>query len=180
MHLLFANWLSMSIALAALAGVIVVVIALVRQRHDMVRTAQAITDAAQVSAKAVAETAAEKAAKAAARKETQTATEPVIATQQKLDEQFSALEKTQQALEQSFAELRQQQEALQAQQKSLQDMQNSLEERQADVEEQTPESRFYQRAAKLVEKGASVEDLMKDCEIPRNEAELLISLHRRD
>ena len=111
---------------------------------------------------------------------------PLSLAQQDINHQFAQLEKRQQALEASFANLREQQHALSAQQAQLSELQQRLaasqarlETRQAEVEEQTPESRFYQRAAKLVEKGASVEDLMVECEIPRNEAELLISLHRR-
>lgn len=176
MEWIFTQWLGLSLALAALAGVVVVVIALVRQRQDLANMAQAVTDAAQASAKAVATQAAKREAESA----TRALTKPVLETQTQLDKQFSDLQAQQATLNESFSALQAQQQVLEELLSALQQQQTALEERQANVEEQTPESRFYQRAAKLVEKGASVEDLMKDCEIPRNEAELLISLHRRD
>ena len=42
-----------------------------------------------------------------------------------------------------------------------------------------PDNRLYSKAAKLVNSGASVEELMEECELPRAEAELLFSLHKQ-
>ena len=39
-----------------------------------------------------------------------------------------------------------------------------------------PDSRLYSRAARMVELGAGLDEVMAECEIPKAEAELLISL----
>lgn len=54
-----------------------------------------------------------------------------------------------------------------------------IDARQGELELQDPESKLYSRAAKMAEKGASVEDIMADCEIPKIEAELIVSLRGR-
>ena len=56
----------------------------------------------------------------------------------------------------------------------------SLVERQEQFDNSEPESRLYSKANKMAAKGATVEELMHDCELPRAEAELLVSLHNRD
>lgn len=61
---------------------------------------------------------------------------------------------------------------------SLEQANTDLQSRLQEVAEQDPESRQYQRAAKLVASGASVEELMQECELPRAEAELLMSVHK--
>lgn len=50
---------------------------------------------------------------------------------------------------------------------------------QEEIINMDPDSRIYSTAAKLVSTGASVEDLMRECDLPRGEAELLISLHNK-
>lgn len=42
-----------------------------------------------------------------------------------------------------------------------------------------PEAKIYSRAVKMVELGADIEEIMRECELPRAEAELLISLHNK-
>jgi hypothetical protein len=54
-----------------------------------------------------------------------------------------------------------------------------LELQQEDIINMDPDHRVYSTAAKLVSTGASVEDLMRECDLPRGEAELLISLHNK-
>ncbi|MGL4206715.1 MAG: DUF2802 domain-containing protein [Aeromonadaceae bacterium] len=49
-------------------------------------------------------------------------------------------------------------------------------ERQQELVQQDPDGRLYSRAAKMVELGAGLEEVMAECEIPKAEAELLISL----
>lgn len=44
---------------------------------------------------------------------------------------------------------------------------------------QDPQTKLYGHAMKMVELGATVEDLMKECDLPRGEAELLVSLHTK-
>ena len=47
------------------------------------------------------------------------------------------------------------------------------------LQEQQPEDKLYSRAFKLVELGAPVEEIIKECDIPRAEAEMLISIHQK-
>lgn len=51
--------------------------------------------------------------------------------------------------------------------------------KQEELAEQDPQSRFYNQAAKLVAAGATIEDVMRECDIPKAEAELLFSLHQK-
>ncbi len=41
-----------------------------------------------------------------------------------------------------------------------------------------PEDKLYSRAFKLVAKGADLEEVMIECELPRAEAEMLMSMHQ--
>jgi hypothetical protein len=43
---------------------------------------------------------------------------------------------------------------------------------------QQPQDKLYSRAFKLVELGADIEEVVRECEIPLAEAEMLISIHR--
>ena len=52
-------------------------------------------------------------------------------------------------------------------------------ENQQNLVAQAPENRLYTRAVKMVELGASIEELMAECELPRAEAELLLNLHKK-
>ncbi|MEG3754624.1 DUF2802 domain-containing protein [Psychromonas arctica] len=56
---------------------------------------------------------------------------------------------------------------------------NKIQEHQVDLVASAPENRLYTRATKMVELGASIEELMLECELPRAEAELLLNLHRK-
>lgn len=44
---------------------------------------------------------------------------------------------------------------------------------------QQPEDKLYTRAQKLVELGADVAEIMRECDIPRAEAEMLLAVHRK-
>lgn len=50
---------------------------------------------------------------------------------------------------------------------------------QQDIVEQDPQSRFYSKGVRLVSQGASIEELMQECEMPLAEAELLFNLHNK-
>jgi len=54
----------------------------------------------------------------------------------------------------------------------------SLDEIQQEMNVQAPENKLYSRAVKMVELGAGIEEVMLECELPKAEAELLLSLHR--
>ena len=45
--------------------------------------------------------------------------------------------------------------------------------------EQDSQSRFYSKGAKLISQGASVDDIMRECDMPVAEAELLFNLHNK-
>lgn len=61
----------------------------------------------------------------------------------------------------------------------LDEVVKKTQENQMDLVASTPENKLYTRATKMVELGASIEELMSDCELPRAEAELLYNLHRK-
>lgn len=74
-----------------------------------------------------------------------------------LDQRVLTLENELQQLQSAYTELAEQQQAL-----SLSD----------------PESKIYTRAMKMVQLGADLEEIMRECELPRAEAELLFNLHQ--
>ena len=41
-----------------------------------------------------------------------------------------------------------------------------------------PESKMYSRAMKMVQLGADLDEIIRECELPRAEAELLYNLHQ--
>ncbi len=60
--------------------------------------------------------------------------------------------------------------------KKFQDFQESVErlsDKQADLELKEPEGRMYSRAKKMIQLGAGLEEVVRECEIPLPEAELL-------
>ena len=54
----------------------------------------------------------------------------------------------------------------------------ALNEVQQEMRVQTPEKKLDSRAVKMVELGAGIEEIMQECELPKAEAELLLSLHK--
>ncbi|MBL4629640.1 MAG: DUF2802 domain-containing protein [Paraglaciecola sp.] len=56
---------------------------------------------------------------------------------------------------------------------------DALQSAQQNLVEQDPQSRFYSKGTKLISQGASLEDVMRECDMPRAEAELLFNLHNR-
>jgi len=51
-------------------------------------------------------------------------------------------------------------------------------DRQQELTMQDPDRKLYSRAAKMVELGADLDEVMSECELPKAEAELLISLRK--
>ena len=47
------------------------------------------------------------------------------------------------------------------------------------IQSQQPEDKLYSRAFKLVQLGADIEEVMKECDIPRAEAEMLMAVHHK-
>lgn len=62
--------------------------------------------------------------------------------------------------------------------KSLEVAMQQIYDRQQELTMQDPERRLYSRAAKMVELGAELDEVMSECELPKAEAELLISLRK--
>ncbi|KRS22745.1 hypothetical protein AAY72_01095 [Alishewanella sp. WH16-1] len=88
----------------------------------------------------------------------QTETEELRAGVIGVGQRVLVIQEQQQRLQQELAELQEQQQAL-----ALSD----------------PESKIYSRAVKMVELGADLEEIIRECELPRAEAELLFNLHRQ-
>ncbi len=42
-----------------------------------------------------------------------------------------------------------------------------------------PEAKLYSRAVKMIELGADLDEVMRECELPQGEAELLFSMHQK-
>ena len=63
--------------------------------------------------------------------------------------------------------------------KQLESIVKQTQENQLNLVAQAPENRLYTRAVKMVELGASIEELMIECELPRAEAESLLNLHKK-
>lgn len=68
---------------------------------------------------------------------------------------------------------------IQEQQQLLQQELAALQQQQQAMSLSDPESKIYSRAVKMVELGADLEEIIRECELPRAEAELLFNLHRQ-
>ncbi|MBQ4831760.1 DUF2802 domain-containing protein [Pseudoalteromonas sp. MMG010] len=56
---------------------------------------------------------------------------------------------------------------------------NELLQNQEAQKYEDPDAKIYSRAVKMVELGADLEEVIRECELPRAEAELLMTLHRQ-
>ena len=54
-----------------------------------------------------------------------------------------------------------------------------LMQQQAAQKYDDPDAKIYSRAVKMVELGADLDEVIRECELPRAEAELLFSLHKQ-
>ncbi|WP_410007664.1 DUF2802 domain-containing protein [Pseudoalteromonas holothuriae] len=54
-----------------------------------------------------------------------------------------------------------------------------LAQQQAVQKYDDPDAKIYSRAVKMIELGADLQEIMRECELPRAEAELLMSLHQK-
>ncbi|MDG1750156.1 MAG: DUF2802 domain-containing protein [Thalassotalea sp.] len=62
--------------------------------------------------------------------------------------------------------------------KVLQDKLTQSNENIAQIQQQQPEDKLYSRAQKMVKLGADVDELVRECELPHAEAEILISMYK--
>jgi len=62
--------------------------------------------------------------------------------------------------------------------KAIQQENISQKELLVQLKNQQPQDKLYSRAFKLVELGADIDEVVRECDIPLAEAEMLISVHR--
>ncbi|MCW3173626.1 DUF2802 domain-containing protein [Shewanella subflava] len=48
-----------------------------------------------------------------------------------------------------------------------------------ETSQQDPQAKLYSRAVKMIALGADIEELMRECELPKAEVELLLCLHKK-
>ena len=63
--------------------------------------------------------------------------------------------------------------------KVLQEQYQELQQYAQSIENQQPEDKLYSRASKLVALGADIEEIMRECDIPLAEAQMLIAVHKK-
>jgi len=68
---------------------------------------------------------------------------------------------------------------LQEQQQTLLQQLQQLQEQQQALSLNDPDSKIYSRAMKMVELGADLDEIIRECELPQAEAELLYNLHQQ-
>ena len=64
--------------------------------------------------------------------------------------------------------------------KVLQEKLSKSNETIAQIQQQQPEDKLYSRAQKMVKLGADVDELVRECDLPYAEAEILIAMHKRN
>lgn len=62
---------------------------------------------------------------------------------------------------------------------AVEEKSKELEQLQDSQKYDDPNAKIYSRAVKMVELGADLEEIIRECELPRAEAELLMSLHKQ-
>lgn len=97
----------------------------------------------------------------------------ILTVEQALQHTLEKLEQVDDALH----EMRSGNHALSKKVKELMVAVAQLDDKQQKLAEHDPHSRFYQKGAQLVAAGATLEQVMIECDLPRAEAELLFSLH---
>lgn len=60
-----------------------------------------------------------------------------------------------------------------------QDIIKLLSERVSELEQEDRDGRLYSRASKMVKLGADLDELVEECELPKAEAELMLSLQKK-
>ena len=105
--------------------------------------------------------------------------------QKALEVKFSAIEKVlknnrlqHESLTKQFNELRTGSLGMSNKLVDMVEQLERIEERQNEIAMNDSGGRLYSRASKMVELGADVNELMKECDLPKAEAELLLSLQK--
>lgn len=60
-----------------------------------------------------------------------------------------------------------------------QDVMKLFAERISELEQEDRDGRLYSRASKMVKLGADIDELIEECELPKAEAELMLSLQKK-
>lgn len=63
--------------------------------------------------------------------------------------------------------------------KTLQNKLSAMNDSIAVLNEQQPQDKLYSRASKLAALGADVEEIMRECELPQAEVEMLLSVYNK-
>lgn len=95
-----------------------------------------------------------------------------------LEQQESSLNDQVDNYQTSHLELEQVSKQLEHRIKTLQQQVEQNSELIIQLQQQQPEDKLYSRALKLVALGADVEEVMRECDMPRVEVELLFSIHQ--
>ncbi len=93
-------------------------------------------------------------------------------------QQLHKLQAVTQALQQQCSQLQQHNEKLLETQQQQRQAMEQLQQKTTVLEQQLANDKYYRRALKLAEKGADVEEIMQECELPRAEAEMMVAIHR--
>jgi uncharacterized protein YlxW (UPF0749 family) len=96
-----------------------------------------------------------------------------------LEHHSSATEK-EEALQKWQLEQQQVSQQLEHRIKVLQNKVNANDEKVDSFQQQQPEDKLYSRAQKMVQLGADIEEIVRECELPQAEAEILIAMHKRN
>ena len=92
--------------------------------------------------------------------------------QNQFDEKFKALDSWQVEQQQVSQQLEHRIKVLQQKYNDQQELINQLQSQQ-------PEDKLYIRAQKMVALGADVEEVIRECDIPKAEAEMLVAMHQK-
>ena len=103
----------------------------------------------------------------------------LVELQSLLSQYQSQLEINQQQCQESQTENEQVSKQLEHRIKVNQEQLNNQLQSLEQLLQQQPEDKLYTRAQKLVELGADIAEIMRECDIPRAEAEMLLSVHRQ-
>ncbi len=98
---------------------------------------------------------------------------------EQLRQQNRSLEKELQKSNKQVLELRSVLVGLGQQMNEQQDIMQHFNDRLTELEHADGDSRLYSRASKMVQLGADIDELIQECELPKAEAELMLSLQKK-
>ena len=103
----------------------------------------------------------------------------LVTQELKNDEELRSLKQHQGKLSKQFVELRSVSTGLNKQILAVNDQIEVIQLRLSELEHTDSEGRFYSRATKMVQMGADLDELIEECELPKAEAELMITLQNK-